>query len=109
MSVTLEYQRQWIKNNPEKVQAYRKRDEERRRENKARLAFLKAERGCYDCGVMGLPAEAYEFHHTGQKEFAVGHNLHKRSWEDTMKEIEKCVCLCANCHRARHVKEGMGI
>lgn len=44
-----------------------------------------------------------DFHHINpkEKEFTIG-KLHKGDKELIKKEIEKCICLCANCHREYH-------
>jgi len=44
-----------------------------------------------------------DFHHIDKetKEFTIG-TIKKGSKEKILKEIDKCVCLCANCHREFH-------
>lgn len=44
-----------------------------------------------------------DFHHKDRedKSFTIGH-LKKGSKEIIQAEIEKCICLCANCHREFH-------
>jgi predicted HNH restriction endonuclease len=44
-----------------------------------------------------------DFHHIDKetKEFTIG-AIKKGSKEKILKEIDKCVCLCANCHREFH-------
>lgn len=44
---------------------------------------------------------ALEFHHIDPttKNPAVANNISAVSWERAVKELEKCVLLCANCHR----------
>jgi len=61
---------------------------------------------CIICGYSKYP-EALEFHHKNpkQKDFNVSKKGHCRSWKRVKKEIEKCVLLCANCHREIHVKQ----
>ena len=46
--------------------------------------------------------QALEFHHLDplEKDFSFDGNT--RSWEKVKKEIEKCILLCANCHREIH-------
>lgn len=64
---------------------------------------------CSICGYNKCPA-ALEFHHTDptQKEF----QINKRwSMSDVaiQKEIDKCVLLCANCHRETHWNQNRGL
>jgi len=68
-------------------------------------AELIAARGgrCEDCGYAGA-IWALEFHHRdpATKEFSLGGFL--GSIERARLEAEKCVLLCANCHRVRHAR-----
>ncbi len=59
---------------------------------------------CYDCGEIYNPA-CYEFHHVNmeEKSFSISSYL-TLGWERLQKELDKCVMLCANCHRIRHSK-----
>lgn len=57
---------------------------------------------CQCCGYDKC-IQALEFHHINpnEKEFSFGSNTN-RSWKDTRKELQKCILLCANCHRETH-------
>ena len=48
---------------------------------------------------------ALEFHHKNpsEKDFEV--TSIKRKWEIVLKELEKCVLLCSNCHREEHAMQ----
>ena len=59
---------------------------------------------CQKCkGVFSL--EAYDFHHTGKKESDPSHIIGNASIQKIAEEIEKCVLLCANCHRTEHASK----
>ena len=58
---------------------------------------------CYGCDRTGPPA-LFDFHHVDAKDkaFGVGQDGIPRSWDRVLTELEKCVMLCANCHREVH-------
>lgn len=58
---------------------------------------------CGDCGGL-FHANVYDFHHLRDKD-ADWNRLRLRSWDKIVQELDKCVLLCANCHRMRHVEE----
>lgn len=57
---------------------------------------------CYDCKEH-YPLEIFDFHHLDPKtkDFNWSY-LKARRQSDIIKELEKCVMLCTNCHRLRH-------
>lgn len=58
---------------------------------------------CMICGYNRCP-DALDFHHTDprKKEFGLAVGGLTRSWDKIKKEIDKCVLICANCHREVH-------
>lgn len=58
---------------------------------------------CQLCGYNRC-IEAMEFHHLdfSEKEFGISQKGYTRSWEIVKEELEKCIILCANCHREVH-------
>lgn len=57
---------------------------------------------CVDCGLETLQYAVYDFHHVdpSKKEIAFGST--RKSFAAIKPELDKCVLLCANCHRIRH-------
>jgi hypothetical protein len=59
---------------------------------------------CSRCGVRHLSLSSYDFHHkTGDKEINISQMLNQGlSFSVIQKELDKCVVVCANCHREIH-------
>ena len=45
---------------------------------------------------------AFDFHHIENKKHNASYVIHRWSWIRAKKELEKCILLCANCHREIH-------
>jgi len=95
-----EYQKNWRKNN--KQQNYNNHNK-LKKSKKTRVVELMGNK-CKDC-KKSYPLECYDFHHVNpkDKDNTVSWLLHC-SWARIIKEVKKCVLLCANCHRIRHSK-----
>ncbi len=74
----------------------------RRRLLKARAVDALGGR-CEGCGTEHV-SSIFEFHHRDgkTKDFGISEDGILRRWEDTARELEKCMLLCANCHREVH-------
>jgi 5-methylcytosine-specific restriction endonuclease McrA len=75
-----------------------------RRREKVRLMAVEYKGGrCQVCGYDKC-IEALEFHHLDptQKDFGISHKGYTRSWAKVKEEVDKCILLCANCHRESH-------
>lgn len=61
--------------------------------------------GCVDCGENS--PECCDFDHvTGEKSGNISQMVHRGLCKETiLKEIEKCVIRCANCHRKKTAKD----
>ena len=95
--------RQYYAENREKhKKVTHKRRKARRKDLKQRIHEIKAKCGCATCDEKDTVC--LEFHHcSGKKEFTIASAYsYEWGWSKVLKEIEKCVCLCANCHRKVH-------
>lgn len=74
----------------------------RRRKVKQMALEYKGEK-CVKCGYDKC-IDALEFHHIDDKtkDFGIGSKGYTRSWESIKNELDKCILLCANCHREEH-------
>ena len=62
---------------------------------------------CEICGYNKCIA-ALDFHHKNpeEKDFNLSDRNIKLDWEKIKQELDKCILVCANCHREIHYKEG---
>ena len=74
-----------------------------RRRNKIRLVEYKGGK-CEICGYNKC-IDALELHHLNPNEKEFGIAGETRSLEKLKIEADKCILLCANCHRELHSKE----
>lgn len=83
----------------ENLELYKKQSYIRYTSNKQKAVEYKGGK-CLDCGGI-FPNYVYDFHHLDPNEKDHSWSL-GCSWRKVKEELDKCVMLCANCHRVRH-------
>jgi len=94
--MTSEYIKNWFKNNPKKVKQY---SINTRLKNTEIMKQLKIN-GCSICGYNKC-YKALDFHHVNPKtkKFNITvTSLNSMGLEKILKEINKCILVCSNCH-----------
>ena len=74
------------------------------RRKKLRLMAVEYKGGkCMLCGYKRC-TESLDFHHQdpSKKDFGLSENGLTRSWDKIKQEVDKCILICANCHREIH-------
>jgi len=76
-----------------------------RRKKVRQMAIEYKGKKCQLCGYNRC-IEALEFHHTNSsvKDFSISEKGYTRSWNRVKEELDKCMLLCANCHRELHAQ-----
>jgi hypothetical protein len=120
-----EYQKEYYQKNKERKKAWREENKERlaeykkqyRQENRERWHGVLIANGYHQCTYCNYDGSkrcmsVIEAHHvdTDLKEFEVGSFIAQKTCSsknvDTLlAELERCIPLCANCHRETHAKE----
>lgn len=83
---------------------YRESQARRRKQRRDFVDEYKLKKGCAKCGYDKCP-DALEFHHKNpeSKDSAIANMVIDRvGWGRLKAELEKCIVLCANCHRELH-------
>ena len=61
---------------------------------------------CSKCKITSPYYKMFDWHHTNpsEKEFNIGNITRSAvSWVTLKQELDKCIFLCANCHRLEHI------
>ena len=76
---------------------------QKRRDKLKILAIAYKGGECQCCGYKKFVG-ALEFHHVNpsEKDFGIAAKGYTRAWEKVKEELDKCVLVCANCHRKIH-------
>ena len=82
---------------------YLKKAVSKRRKEIRKMALEYSGGKCAICGYNKC-IKALEFHHINNdsKDFGISSKGYTRSWIEIKKELNKCILLCANCHREVH-------
>ncbi len=86
-----------VKTNPNSTYSQYKRADLRKKE------MINLKGGC--CSICGYKKNysALEFHHIADKSFSLdSRRIANSSIKKLLEELEKCILLCANCHREHH-------
>lgn len=71
-------------------------------EIKREKAYEKYGNSCKVCGYDRC-RNSLEFHHINPEDKEITPSkVFSRSWDKIQKELDKCILLCANCHREVH-------
>ena len=76
-----------------------------KRRKKLKIMSIQLKGGkCIFCGYSKYVG-ALELHHLdpSKKDFSLSVRGLTRSWEKIQSELDKCILVCANCHRELHV------
>ncbi len=102
--------KKWKEENADKMREYRRdyyyrnKESHYQRNEKTELKlrdYMKSQKNpCLVCGEN--ETSCIDFHHLRDKDMDVSKMVKYGSLKKLKEEIEKCVCLCANCHRKLH-------
>jgi predicted HNH restriction endonuclease len=81
----------------------RTNQKDRRNQRKRQLVAYKGGK-CERCKTTALHPAAFDFHHydPSTKRYSLAQRHMDNSWANLTAEADKCVLLCANCHRTVH-------
>lgn len=92
-------QKKWYEKNKSLTS---QRSKESRKRKRMWYNTIMDEQSCVKCGESDNAC--LDWHHLdpSQKEYEVSFLLCNRSKKSILEEIDKCICLCSNCHRKLH-------
>lgn len=103
-SCVRERSKQWYKKN---FETSKKKSSKRAQDRRNWIVEIKQQLECIKCGENHI--SCLDFHHVDptKKEFGIANAINKLNIEkkEILKEIEKCIVLCSNCHKKFHYLE----
>jgi len=80
----------------------------RKRLERQRLIVNAVGNACKDCGITHPNPGFFDWHHIkpNNKSRPISQMLSTASLDKVLVEVSKCVLLCPNCHRLRHISSG---
>ena len=95
-------QKEYINNNRDKHRTTRRKYENKRNLQGKQKAIEYKGGKCSVCGYAKC-INALEFHHInpGEKGLSISSSGYK-NWKKIQAELDKCILVCANCHREIH-------
>ena len=69
-----------------------------------KLLMLSKKTKCCKCGESD-PC-CLEFHHIRDKIMSISHAVKNMKPDKFKEELDKCICVCSNCHKKIHNKKG---
>ena len=97
-------QEMWQRKMKEKMEKMSPEEKEKKRRKKLKELAVEYKGGkCCKCNYDKCIG-ALEFHHldSNEKDFGIAAKGHTVSWERMKLELDKCIMVCANCHREIH-------
>ena len=84
------------------LKACRKRTTVWYKNNQVDINNIKKDASCAICGEDDY--YCLDFHHVNPRDKKFLINMHNVRKKDFIDELQKCICLCSNCHRKIHYK-----
>ena len=104
-----EYDRGWWKSRSPEYKTNKIRRDKQRRD--AVIQAIREYKLAHPCACGESHPACLDFHHVSDDKEATIGNVAYKGWSlaRVMKEIAKCIVICANCHRKLHAAEVVGV
>ena len=102
-------QQEWYQKNMVSAGIVAEKSKEARIRTKKWYNEIMSDKFCKRCGESDTVV--LEWHHLdpSKKDMSIAEMLSRRGKKTILKEIEKCECFCANCHRRLHHELRTGV
>lgn len=92
--------KEWAEHNPESIRIYKQKYKNKQKQILRELSRSLKTR-CSNCSCIN--PDCIDWHHTKGKDILISRMIkHGYSTKKFLEEVQKCIPLCANCHRKHH-------